>query len=102
MGSVTALPVRTEAPERPGGGEWPEESLENYAKTGRYATLLYPFTGETHEVRTPKGKGTLLQVFSDRCEVLLYKTRPEKAFGKKPVEFRPTTRFRPEEIEPVA
>ncbi|HEV2491966.1 MAG TPA: hypothetical protein VG204_02720 [Terriglobia bacterium] len=48
---------------------WPPASLEAERKFGHAAARLYPFLGK--QVRTPRGSGQLVQVFTDRVAMLL-------------------------------
>jgi hypothetical protein len=56
---------------------WPPESLEAAERFRHWSARLYPFIGQA--VRTPKGMGQLVQVFSDRATVLLdsERTKPK-------------------------
>lgn len=69
---------------------WPPESLEAERKFGVPYARLFPFIGR--KVRTPEGAGVLLQVFRERCAVLL----DSKVNGHRMDFFPPT------EIEPVS
>ena len=57
---------------------WPTESLEAERKFGHPAARLYPFLRK--KVLTPKGEGTLVQVFADRVQVNLPKEEKLLAF----------------------
>ena len=63
------------------------ESLEAERWLGQPHAQLFPFLGR--KVRTPKGSGTLLQVFADRVTVVLDCELHRFAF------------FHPVEVEPV-
>jgi hypothetical protein len=65
----------------------PPESLDPERRFGQRHARLFPFLGR--KVRTPAGLGTLLQVFADRCTVVLDSHVAQCA------------RFEPGEIEPV-
>lgn len=78
---------------------WPAACWVSEERFGRRVARLYPLLGVENGVRTPQGIGTLLQVFSTGCQVLLMKTRATaKDLNGKP--YRPTTEFEVEEIEP--
>jgi hypothetical protein len=66
--AVRALEVRGKA-DGLGGYRWPAESLEAERKFGHISARLYPFIGS--RVRTPRGTGRLLQVFTERATVVL-------------------------------
>ena len=55
---------------------------------GQPHAMLFPFIGR--KVRTPAGLGTLLQVFADRCTVVL------------DFQVAQCARFAPDETEPVS
>jgi hypothetical protein len=65
---------------------WPPASLKAERRFGHYSARLYPLLGT--QVRTPRGEGQLVQVFTDRTAVLLD--------GADRVSF-----FAPEEICPL-
>jgi hypothetical protein len=67
---------------------YPPESLNRSLRFGQSHAKLFPFLGR--KVRTPAGLGMLLQVFADRCTVLLDSDLAQCA------------RFAPGEIEPVS
>lgn len=67
---------------------WPPESYDTAQQYGGPHCRLFPFLGR--KVRTPAGSGTLLQVFADRCAVLLDS------------ELNRCTWFHLEEVEPVS
>lgn len=48
--------------------QWPPASLEAERRFGHYSARLYPLLGT--QVRTPRGTGRLVQVFTDRASVL--------------------------------
>ena len=66
----------------------PTAPLEAERRFAQPHAKLFPFLGR--KVRTPAGIGTLIQVFVDRCTVLLDSQASECA------------RFAPGEIEPVS
>jgi len=68
----------------------PAQPYASVDAEGRFAqphAKLFPFLGR--KVWTPQGPGTLIQVFADRCTVLL------------DLEVSKCARFAPAEIEPV-
>ncbi len=67
---------------------WPPASLDAERRLGQPHARLFPFIGR--KVRTPEGPGTLLQVFADRCTVVLDS------------ELSKCARFAPGEIEPAS
>jgi hypothetical protein len=70
-------------------GSWSAESLEAERRFhGQPHAKLFPFIGR--KVRTPKGVGTLVQVFAERVTVLLDRQQTQCAV------------FEPGEIEPVS
>jgi hypothetical protein len=69
-------------------GNQPAGSLDAELRFGQPHAKLFPFLGR--KVRTPAGLGMLLQVFADRCTVLLDSDLAQCA------------RFAPGEIEPVS
>lgn len=90
---------------------WSSECLESEKKFGHRAARLYPLISHKQKadgrvtnqnaVRTPAGIGTLVQVFSDRCLVLLLKTKEVTVeMGKKTHRYRPLMPFAVEEITP--
>ncbi len=65
-------PQVTLTPQAPHGGPeraWPPASLEAERRFSHSSARLYPFLGS--RVRTPRGTGQLIQVFTDRVAVLL-------------------------------
>jgi TubC N-terminal docking domain len=64
------------------------ESLAAERRFGQSHAKLFPFLGR--KVRTPKGSGTLIQVFAERVTVLLDSERDKCSF------------FNPTQIEPVS
>lgn len=66
--TVALLSERTKS-NLPESRNWPCASLEAEKRFGQPQARLYPFIGR--QVRTPRGTGRLLQVFSDRAVVLL-------------------------------
>jgi len=71
------------------GENWPKEAIEAERRFGQPHARLFPYIGR--KVRTPRGHGTLLQVFAERATVLLDSERDGSC-----------TRFLPTEISPVA
>ncbi len=71
---------------------WPQASLDSERKFRHIVARLYPFLH--WRVRTPKGMGTLLQVFKDRAMVLL------DAELTKPTSLQQATFFAPEDVCP--
>lgn len=67
---------------------WPPESLEAERRFGPPHARLFPFIGR--KVRTPRGIGTLIQVFAERVTVLLDS------------ELNKCTFFRPCEVQPAS
>ncbi len=70
------------------GRNWPPESLDYEQRFGQPHGRLFAFIGR--KMRTPAGPGTLIQVFADRCTVLL-DSQVSQCAG-----------FAPGEIEPVS
>ena len=66
---------------------WAPESRDAVSRFGQPHAKLFPFLGR--KVRTPKGPGTLLQVFAERVTVLLDSELSRCAW------------FHPGEVEPV-
>jgi len=82
---------RTHLSERPSENPhsgWPPESLDAEGRFNQPHARLLPFLGR--KVRTPKGAGTLLQVFAVRVTVLLDADLNKCSF------------FSPTEIQPVS
>jgi hypothetical protein len=67
---------------------WPAASLDVERRFGQPHAKLFPFLGR--KVRTPEGVGTLIQVFADRCTVVLDSQMCRRA------------RFPPIDITPVS
>jgi hypothetical protein len=67
---------------------WPAASLDAEQRFGQSHAKLFPFIGR--KVRTPAGTGILIQVFADRCTVVLDSQVSQCA------------RFRPIEVVPVS
>jgi hypothetical protein len=70
------------------GMNWPPGPLDAEQRFGYPHARLFPFIGR--KVRTPKGPGTLVQVFADRVTVVLDSEVSRCSF------------FRPLDIEPVS
>jgi hypothetical protein len=68
--------------------EWPKESLDALRRFAQPHAKLFPFIGR--KVRTPRGAGTLIQVFAHRAAVVLEGQLEHCDF------------FRPDEIEPAS
>ena len=67
----------------------PPESLDAEGRFNKAHARLFPFLGR--KVRTPKGPGTLLQVFTGRVTVLL-DTDMNKCSFFSPTEIQPVSR----------
>ena len=67
----------------PAAIRWPTESLQAERKFGHPAARLYPFLRK--KVLTPKGEGTLVQVFADRVQVNLPKEEKISAFHPRDI-----------------
>ena len=91
---VTVSGIKLSRPglsERPGENPHstcPSESLDAEGRFNQAHARLFPFLGR--KVRTPKGPGTLLQVFAGRVTVLLDADMNKCSF------------FSPTEIQPVS
>lgn len=70
------------------GSNWPPESMEAERRFGQPHARLFPFLGR--KVRTPRGPGTLVQIFADRATVVLDS------------ELSRCNWFHPKEVEPVS
>jgi hypothetical protein len=68
---------------------WPSESLEAEYKFGAPSARLFPFIGR--KVRTPQGPGVLLQVFRERCAVVLDSEAVQRMQFVKPDEIEPVS-----------
>ncbi len=66
---------------------WPSASLEAKRKFGCPSARLYPFVGK--KVRTPKGIGQLVQVFSERVAVILDSERVKPETERRMTFFTP-------------
>lgn len=78
---------------------WPEECLASERKFGHRAARLYPLIGVAGGVMTRHGQGTLFNVRSDGCQVVL--TRGRKTGRRQSGErYRPLKEFPVDAIEP--
>lgn len=78
---------------------WPAECLEAERKFGDRSARLYPLIDVAGGVMTPQGQGTLFNVRSDGCQVLL--TRGRKTGRRQSGErYRPLREFPVEAIKP--
>ena len=65
---------------------WSSESLASERRFGQPHVKLFPYLGR--KVRTPKGPGTLIQVFAERVTVLLDSERDKCSFST-PTQIEP-------------
>ena len=65
---------------------WPEASRDAVRRFGVPSARLYPFLNQS--VETPRGRGTLLQVFTERVAVVL-DSEPSRARFFLPAEVTP-------------
>jgi hypothetical protein len=81
---------------------WPQESIENYRKTGSKASLLYPFLSVPDGVSVPyRGKrrrATLITARSHGCLVMVAGTKPMKREGYR--MYTPAVEVDVEDVRP--
>jgi hypothetical protein len=81
---------------------WPQESVENYRKTGARASLLYPFLNVSEGVTVPyRGKrrrATLITARTHGCLVLIAGTKSIKREGYR--TYTPAVEVDVEDVRP--